>query len=69
MVEFHFPYIEAGRVKPVCGAVHAHVDWTTAPDKVTCPRCRVLLRSTDGGDRRPPRAAMPGDESVSAKAR
>jgi hypothetical protein len=63
MMSVHFPCIEAGLVRSLCGAVHAHVDWTTTPDKVTCPRCRMLLLSSDGVDprpRRPPRAAEPG---------
>jgi hypothetical protein len=67
MVVFHFPCIEAGRVKPLCGVVHARVDWTTAPDKVTCPRCSTLLRESNGTDRLPPRGApTPGDRATSS---
>jgi hypothetical protein len=43
MMTIHFPCIEAGRVRPACGGVRATLDWTTAPDKVTCQRCRTIL--------------------------
>jgi hypothetical protein len=46
----HFPFIEAGRPKPLCAAPHASLDWTTAPEKVTCPRCRQLLLGSVAGE-------------------
>jgi hypothetical protein len=58
MLAIHFPYIEAGRVRPVCGGLRANVEWTTAPEKVTCPRCKTLLRSSDSTYERSPRRAI-----------
>jgi hypothetical protein len=68
MMPIHFPCVEAGRVRPVCGVVHAHVEWTTAPAKVTCPRCKTLLRSSDPGERRGPLPMVSDEPSLSKKA-
>lgn len=57
MNQIHFPYVEAGRVRPVCGAIHTHAEWTTAPDRVTCRRCLALLQSSDVPERFGPRPA------------
>ena len=53
-VTIHYPYIEAGRPRPLCGAARANLDWTTAAGKVTCVRCRELLRRSESAE--PPRA-------------
>ena len=68
MVAIHFPCMEAGRVRPVCGAARGHVDWTTAPEKVTCPRCRALVSSSEGDERHGPRSTAPADASYGEKA-
>ena len=39
----HFPFMEAGRVRPICGEPRMEADWTTNPNAVTCPHCHRLL--------------------------
>ena len=42
-MSIHFPFIEAGRVRPICGEPRMEADWTTKPHVVTCPHCQKLL--------------------------
>jgi hypothetical protein len=44
-MSIHFPNIEAGRVRALCGDVRSKPDWTTKFDAVTCPRCLRLIRA------------------------
>ena len=42
-MSIHFPFIEAGRVRPICGEPRTEFDWATKPHVVTCPHCQKLL--------------------------
>jgi len=39
----HFPFVEAGRVRSLCGEPRSKNAWTTKQDAVTCPLCHRLL--------------------------
>jgi hypothetical protein len=67
MIFFHFPCVEGGLVRSLCGAVHAHVNWTTVTDKVTCPRCRTLLQASDGAVPLPRRPPLSAEAGIAAK--
>jgi hypothetical protein len=69
MMDIHFPCIEAGRVRSACGVVHAHVAWTTSPDKVTCPRCRTLLHDSDDEEPRGPLSRASAEPGYTDKTR
>ncbi len=40
----HFIDRTQGEMRPVCGAWHDRVNWTTLPGITTCPACARLLR-------------------------
>ncbi len=61
----HFPFIEAGRVRPICGEPRTEFDWTTKPHVVTCPHChRLLFMDGEPQNARPLTRpeTIPGDE-------
>jgi len=42
-MSIHYPFIEAGHVRSLCGEPHSKNAWTTKTGAVTCPRCHRLL--------------------------
>jgi hypothetical protein len=42
-MSIHFPFIEGGPVKAICGEWRPKLDWTTNQHAVTCARCHRLL--------------------------
>ena len=63
----HYPCIEAGRVTPLCGGAHVHLEWTTAAEKVSCWRCRELLRRSEAAELAQPRGGSAGGDARSAE--
>ena len=64
-MSIHFPFIEAGRVRPICGEPRTEFDWATKPHVVTCPHCHQLLsmEAEPQNARSPARPRIvPGDE-------
>lgn len=43
----HFPFVETGPVRPLCGERQSKNAWTTSYGAVTCPRCLALLGAAE----------------------